>query len=135
MKKEDFLDAIAKNPDDISNRLIYADWLEDSGDIDESLRQRQWIPAKQELMSLMEIEETEPELENDNDYYSYEPYMTFQEFIDFLTENRKTDYLSFGNKESLLDCYHHHTDRVWELWSIITGHRSPLEKPYGGCAC
>jgi len=124
--RQDFINAIAENPDDLPNRLIYADWLEERGEIDEALRQRDWIPAKQELMSLMELDELPPP-QTEYNYY---------EFIDFLNNaSQAGDYVSFGNKETQAEMYNRNPERIWKLWSIITGHRPPMECPRGGCSC
>lgn len=134
MNREDFINAIAENPDDLPSRLMYADWLEERGEIDEALRQRDWIPAKQELMSLMELEES-PQPDDNDEWGDYDSSMSFSAFVELLTTHRDEDYIMFGNKESLMDSYHRNPERIWKLWSIITGYRPPMESPYGGCSC
>ena len=132
MTKEDFLKAIAANEDDITTRLVYSDWLEERGMIDEAQRQRAWIPAKQELIDLMELrtEEYDPE-----QHGYYDPPMSFKEFIERLTEQHNNIYIRFGSDEHRMELYHMSMERVWRLWSIITGGTPPIELLYGGCAC
>ncbi len=44
--RERFLKALAKNEDDTSTRLVFADWLDEHGEYDEANRQRAWPEAK-----------------------------------------------------------------------------------------
>lgn len=43
---DDFLQALAKNEDDTTLRLVFADWLDERGEHEEADRQRRWPVAK-----------------------------------------------------------------------------------------
>lgn len=126
-QQETFLKLIAENEDDQTTRLIYADWLDDHGMVDEAMRQRNWIAAKQELINLLDLDVPDEE--------EYEPTTPFRYFIQMLNDNNGRDWINFGNRETLMYEYQNNKETVWRLWSIITGKPCPIELPYGSCAC
>ena len=60
---EAFLQAIAANEDDITVRLVFADWLDEQGEHEEAERQRKWHEGKQWLIQF--CQETTDILKND----------------------------------------------------------------------
>lgn len=47
--REAFLAAIAEAPMDNVRRCIYADWLDERGEVEEATRQREWVQAFEHL--------------------------------------------------------------------------------------
>ena len=45
-ERKKFLKALAKNEDETTTRMVYADWLDDQGEHEEADRQRKWPAAK-----------------------------------------------------------------------------------------
>jgi len=48
--REAFLRALEADEDDVTTRLVYADWLEERGQTEEAERQRAWPAAKEWLV-------------------------------------------------------------------------------------
>src|SRR5438270_247154 len=49
-ERQAFLKALKKNEDDVTTRMVYADWLDDRGEHEEADRQRKWPAAKEWLV-------------------------------------------------------------------------------------
>ncbi|MEZ6122939.1 MAG: TIGR02996 domain-containing protein [Planctomycetaceae bacterium] len=134
--KESFLAALQENEDDLTTRLVYADWLDENGEHEEAERQRQWTPAKEWLMEFCRQNNPSPD---DEDPYEYP--ISYDELIEqgrqAVAEGRNGElWISCGNNESMCDALRSHSDEFWKHWSIVTGIDLP-EGPRGAysCAC
>ena len=130
---------IAENPFDQLRRDIYADWLEEQGEDEEALRQRQWTPAYQRLYKVM----TEPYGDPLDQEILEEIGMTSTDFFLSMIEEWATSllqdkqiYLSFDTPEEL------YTDEGREQFcqdvETVSGVRiSPAIRSVAGfsCAC
>ena len=56
----DYLEYLAEFEDDLAIRLVYADWLDEQGEHEESARQRSWPAAKAWLICFCEIHNPPP---------------------------------------------------------------------------
>ena len=68
--KDAFLKSLAENEDDITIRLVYADWLDEQGEHEEADRERRWPPAKEWLVRFCQE-------------HSQSRQLTFPELIEF----------------------------------------------------
>lgn len=98
-----FLDILKKNEDDLTARLIYADWLDDIGYCEEAERMRLWPESKKWVQEFAE------ELEQDyNDLLN--AAKAYAEFGDCTYDNTET-YKQYWSK----------FEEFWPHFSIVTG--------------
>jgi uncharacterized protein (TIGR02996 family) len=114
-ERQGFLKALAQNEDDTTTRMVYADWLDDRGEHEESDRQRKWPAAKAWLVRFA-------------DEYS-------TDYRDLVEGIVSSEGLCFGN----LDGPYAMTDpEVWRNLEIVSGKRfTPEDRkmiPFR-CAC
>lgn len=147
--RQPFLDALAKNEDDTTSRLVYADWLEERGFHEEADRQRQWPAAKEWLQNLSQQhnnrvrEEFQEYVEKYGEFFEYtieeeiaEYGITYEQLLEIGNGGEEGYYV--GGKESLQEILNDaDTNReYWKNWSIVTGKPSPEDDDgYFRCAC
>lgn len=71
-EREGFLKVLAENPDNVTTRLVFADWLDDHGEHEEAERQRKWVAAKEWLVKL--CHDNNPPSEEQDEYGSFVSY-------------------------------------------------------------
>jgi uncharacterized protein (TIGR02996 family) len=138
-----FLAALAENEDDDQLRLVYADWLEDQGEIEEAERQRCWRAAKDWL-----------EVFAADNSHRFEQ-VTYDDLIEIGqeavadadaeaadAEGQEPWYsASCGNRESLCARFRNDPEarhNFWRNWSTVTGIDVPEdieERSSFSCAC
>ena len=135
--RDAFLEALAKNEDDISTRLVYADWLEERGEYEEADRQRRWPAAKEWLVRF--CHDHNPPDDEDLE----ELFISYAELIELgraALEEADERGVGFhcGNNETMCDALRSNHLEFWKNWSIVTGIPLPPEfenKSYFSCAC
>lgn len=114
--KEDFLAQLQENEDDISLRLIYADWLDENGEHEEAQRQRKWPAAKAWIVDF--LEEHNPFSRGSN-YERPMSYGLLMARCQYAVENNLA--VQCGNNETLTDALREHRNKFWKNWTIVTG--------------
>jgi uncharacterized protein (TIGR02996 family) len=133
-EREAFLQLLAKNEDDTTTRLVFADWLDDHGEHEEADRQRKWPAAKAWVVKFFEEH-------NQGDYYG--DLNTYEELIELgLVAVKEANERGFGfdcgSNESLCDALRANSAEFWKNWSIVTGIPLPADAEkysYFGCSC
>jgi uncharacterized protein (TIGR02996 family) len=136
-ERDAFLKALAKNEDDTTTRLVYADWLDEQGEHEEADRQRKWPAAKEWLVKLCEANNPSDEQDPDEWFISYETLLELgQEAIE--RGSRDGYWFSCGNNMAMCDALRENCGEFWKNWSIVTGIPVPPdaeEKSGFSCAC
>jgi uncharacterized protein (TIGR02996 family) len=123
--RDKFLAALAKNEDDVTTRLVYADWLNEHGEHEEADRQRKWPAAKEWLVKFWEWATAYRRRETEYD----EP-----EFIDSFqammeqaraSAERNFDYMDCVNSESLCCILHENYLEFWKNACVYLGYALP----------
>jgi uncharacterized protein (TIGR02996 family) len=137
-ERDAFLKALAENEDDLTTRLVYADWLDEHGEHEEADRQRKWPAAKEWLVQFCRDNNPSPDVED--------PYETIIPYEELLERGRQAveeagDWgfgFHCGNNETMCDALRANNQEFWQNWSIVTG----IPLPPGGedaghfsCAC
>jgi len=137
-ERQRFLDGIKQNPLDGHLRCVFADWLEEHGEDDEALRQRQWLPAFTVLKYIVF-----PYIDEYPDEYlrtpilMYEGVMAEVNYWKWCVEGG--DSPSFGNttaQEKLQDV--DARTEFWKAFTVITGIDPPddiKDQECYHCAC
>lgn len=147
--RKPFLDRLAENEDDLTTRLIYADWLDDFGFCEEAERHRLWSEAKKWMVNFSERCRTEIHskckewAESEEEYQEmlddgYDDAMSYEELIEIgnttyndAARNNEGEvaelYMYCGNRESMMDFLWEEKVNFWTNWSIITGNPLPTE--------
>ncbi|MFO0998975.1 MAG: TIGR02996 domain-containing protein [Planctomycetaceae bacterium] len=132
--RDDFLEALAQDEDDVETRLVFSDWLDDQGEHDEADRHRKWPAAKQWLTQFVQ------ENNQADDEEAWEKKITFQDLLEFGHRAIAEDdfYFSCGSNETMCCGLRSHREEFWECWSVLTGAAVPadaVEKSEFGCSC
>jgi len=146
--REAFLRALDANEDDVTMRLVYADWLEEHGEIEEAERQRAWPAAKEWLVKFYKeswenekvqlskygIDPIDSDGEWPGSIGSYEEMMAqAREAAD-----RGFDCMECGNSNWLCDALRSRQVEFWKNSCIVAGYRLPddmADKGHFRCAC
>jgi uncharacterized protein (TIGR02996 family) len=143
---EAFLKALADNEDDLTTRLVYADWLDEHGEHEEADRQRKWPAAKEWLVRFCQRNNPPDDLDPD------ERFIPYAELIELTSEavvqwqaiqpddRSPNDRLRFhcGNNAKMCDALLANREEFWKNWCIVTGLRLPpdaQENSSFSCAC
>lgn len=128
-EREQFLKALEANEDDISVRMAFADFLDDSGEHEEADRQRKWPASKAWIIGFCE--------DNGEDEFGEIATLTYAEIMNRAMEAALGDgSFNCGNNMEL--SYSDHWPEFWKHWSIVTGLYMPPENVYEirySCAC
>ena len=123
-----FLAALAANEDDVTTRMVYADWLDERGEHEEADRQRKWPAAKAWLVRFAKKYSPDP-----GD--SYEEPISYEMLIRVGHEGLAEGEIIGGY--SLCDALDAAGRDFWRNWSIVTGVPGPAptaDRRYG-CSC
>jgi uncharacterized protein (TIGR02996 family) len=132
-ERDAFLAALAANEDDVTTRLVYADWLDEHGEHEEADRQRKWPAAKQWLVAYAKRFTPDPDDED-----PIEMPITYETLIELGHQGVSEGWVSCGNNESLCDALREDDRDFWTNWSIVTGVPVPDDTTGGmsySCAC
>jgi uncharacterized protein (TIGR02996 family) len=133
-----FLKLLAKNEDDTTTRLVYADWLDEHGEHEEADRQRKWPTAKAWLVKF--CEENNPPDDEETDEWIID-YATLIELGQEAVERAGEDgelWFSCGNNMGMCDALRDNSEAFWDNWCIVTGITIPPDVEDNGgfsCAC
>ena len=114
-----FLAALAKDEDDTTTRLVYADWLDERGEHEEADRMRKWDAAKAWLVRLCEYNNS-PDLEE-------EWVITYEKLLqagrDAVQNVGEGGYLTVwvSNNDDMGCALTENVREFWTNWSIVTG--------------
>jgi uncharacterized protein (TIGR02996 family) len=136
-ERDAFLDALARNEDDTTTRLVYADWLDEHGEHEEADRQRKWPAAKEWLVRFCREHNPPPDEDPEVWVISYEDLLQLgREAVEGADEQGFG--LSCGNNMDMCDALRDNSREFWKNWSIVTGVPLPpdFEDTSGFyCAC
>jgi uncharacterized protein (TIGR02996 family) len=144
-EKNAFLKLLAENEDDITTRLVYADWLDEHGEHEEADRQRKWPAAKEWLVKFCRDNNPDPAANSETRFIPYEDLMNLgwnitsraKEHTGFASDDEMVSFFCFNNEEM---CFALRT-RITEFlanWSVVEGISVPAnaeEKVHFSCAC
>jgi uncharacterized protein (TIGR02996 family) len=157
-----FIDLLAKDEDNNTTRLIYADWLEDNGFHEESERQRKWPDAKKWMLDIVEQGNADRYYEYEDlnpltgeitkERYEGEWYIDYPTLMQLAAEEYRErtkdskngewsggDFWGFhvGNNMTMQEVLGTNRVKFWENWSILTGHPMPKnpDDSFFRCAC
>lgn len=132
-EREAFLKALAENPDDVTTRLVYADWLDEHGEHEEADFQRKWVAAREWLVKLCHDNNPAPE-EQDDSYISYERLMALaREAIEIGDE--EPFWFECWNNQALSNAIRDNEQTFWKNAILVTS-AQPLPEDYdpnSGC--
>lgn len=112
--REAFLKALKEDEDDETTRLVFADWLEERGEVEEAERQRKWKAAKSWL-----VEFCEKYGESDS---SEEERICFRHFAQICRDSCDGDFeIDCGPFERLSMAIDSNFLEFWENWTIYSG--------------
>ncbi|HJZ56552.1 MAG TPA: TIGR02996 domain-containing protein [Gemmataceae bacterium] len=114
-ERQGFLKALAKNEDDTTTRMVYADWLDERGEHEESDRQRKWPAAKTWLVEFAERHS-----------------VGYSELIDAIVSGEGLCFGDLDGPEAM------ENPEVWKNLEIVTGKRftsDERENIHFRCAC
>jgi uncharacterized protein (TIGR02996 family) len=140
-ERDAFLAALAANEDDVTTRLVYADWLDEHGEHEEADRQRKWPAAKEWLVAFAKRfnHDDPPDMEHTdrapNNYrelieIGYFPVI-YRTLIEIGHLGLANGYVDCGNNDSLCDALREDDREFWKYWSIVTGVPVPDETAGG----
>jgi len=136
-ERKAFLKLLAKNEDDTTTRLVFADWLDEHGEHEEADRQRKWPAAKEWLVKLCEANNPPDENDPDEWFISYETLLELGR--EAVKEGKKKEYwILCGNNMGMSDALQADCAAFWKNWSIVTGISLPPgieKKSIFSCAC
>lgn len=132
--RDDFLEALAENEDDVETRLVFSDWLDEQGEHEEADRHRKWPTAKEWLTRFVEANNQA------DDDEAWEMKITYQDLLDFGHRAIGEDdfYFYCGSNETMCASLRSQCGEFWEHWSVLTGVAVPadaLEKSEFRCSC
>ena len=137
-ERKTFLDALNKNEDDITTRLVYADWLDEQGEHDEADRMRKWPAAKAWLVKFCEENNPRPEYETDEWVIDYATLLDLGREAVGRKDADQGLWFSCGNNMEMMNSLYANRAEFWENWSIVTGIPVPPdagERSGFSCAC
>lgn len=139
-EREGFLRAIAANPDDHLKREIYADYLDDRGEVEEADRMRKWKHSRDWVQNLIA-----------GSGWTYAQFMEAadeayrewkEEYEGRLLVDRTegiAPYMSVGDDTNFSRRLNDHSEEFWaDHYYVLTGNRVPREvarESYFSCAC
>ncbi len=137
-ERDAFLKALDENEDDITTRLVYADWLDEGGEHEEADRQRKWPAAKEWLVGFCRDHNPDPD-EDDLDEW----VISYEELLELgrqAVEDADESGIGFscGNNMEMCEALQDNCEEFWKNWSIVTGIALPPgaeENSYFRCAC
>ena len=138
-ERDAFLGALAANEDETLTRLVFADWLDDRGEHEESDRHRRWPAAKEWLVRF--CRENNPAPDDADEYGEWViDYPTLLELgrEAIAGEDKWGIGFSCGNNMGMCDALWEHSGAFWKNWSVVTGIPVPtdIESKSGySCAC
>ncbi len=152
-EREAFVAAIKKDPYDQTTRLVFADWLEEHGEDDESLFQRNWTPEYQRSENYLrgyaarinykeaygpylrdDDEISEAEKKAGDDYHTVVTYEQLLEgAAEYLEGAESSIYLNFDTPDFI---YEERTE-FWKHFMIVTGREVEIGQQgmFFRCAC
>jgi len=141
-EREVFLKALEDDEDDETTRLVFADWLEEHGEVEEAERHRKWKEAKAWFVNLCD--------KHDKDYSEYYDQngkpKTFSDLIRMGCEAYKMvldgedsyPLIYMGPHEDFMDELNSRKYEFWKMWSIITGltlSEESIQRGQFSCGC
>jgi uncharacterized protein (TIGR02996 family) len=106
-----FLKSLARNEDDITTRLVYADWLDDQGEHEEAERQRKWPAAKAWFLQLCQ-----------ENLHSEERLIAFgRNIAEVGRTSVRAEYDDEGTWGLFQGALEANSQEFWKNWSVMTG--------------
>jgi uncharacterized protein (TIGR02996 family) len=129
-EKQAFLVLVAQDKYNQSNRLIFADWLNEHGMDDEAEVQRAWTPEKQKAEDWLRDFAVQcggtRGFEDEEEYYGPYQEITYEMVIqaghDFVDSNGEDYFVQMGTETARSLMYEEGTrEKFWEYWQLVTG--------------
>jgi uncharacterized protein (TIGR02996 family) len=140
-----FLKFLAENEDDVTTRLVFADWLDERGEHEEADRQRRWPAAKEWLVKFCAANNPDPATDPETRVIPYEELLELGWSIAIRvdegagSESTQEGFgFSCGNNIDMCDALRSGFTEFLANWSIVTGMPLPLDAGDSvrfGCAC
>jgi len=142
-ERQAFLAALTANEDDLTTRLVYADWLDDRGEHEEADRMRKWPAAKEWLVrfarqfsSAEEDAGEPPRSYHELSQINWFP-VTYRNLLELGRQGVAEGVIDCGANEDLCEALRLDDTDFWKNWSIVTG--VPVPAAAGdmryGCSC
>ena len=119
--RDAFLKALEVDDNDITTRLVYADWLDEQGEHEEAERQRKWPAAKEWL--LQSCAQT-PDPDTGRISFTYEDLMAFGRQ---LVEGPGAAVYVVDNLSDIEHAILNKLEEFCQNWSVVTGVPPHLE--------
>lgn len=122
-----FMDALIDDPEDVTTRMIYADWLEENGLDQEAANQRKWTPEYQQAYNWMMA-------------FSVISEVPYKDLLTSADDDNWSSYTFNSNTKSYdaTDLFNTHRDRFWKYYSILNeiDEKEVQDKDlYFSCSC
>jgi uncharacterized protein (TIGR02996 family) len=144
-EREAFLAALKANEDDVTTRLVYADWLDENGEHEEADRQRKWPAAKQWLLQFLkwinyEDEEFDEQTQEFKGKGTFSGPHTYKDAIQAGYDAVAGRGYTFGSDAGAEFFWEgeSNSEEFFRNWSIVTGvpvPQSVIDNPPFRCAC
>ncbi|QJW94216.1 TIGR02996 domain-containing protein [Frigoriglobus tundricola] len=135
-ERKGFLKLLAENEDDLTTRLVYADWLDERGEHEEADRQRKWPAAKEWLVRFCRQNNPADEQDTEEWFISYETLLELGR--EAVERDGRELWFSCGNNMGMCDALRSECGPFWKNWSIVTGVPVPPDaeaRSSFSCAC
>jgi uncharacterized protein (TIGR02996 family) len=134
IERNAFLKLLAENEDDVTARLVFADWLDENGEHEEADRHRRWPAAKEWLVKFCQANNPDPATDSETRPIPYEELMELgwtvairiDETAGSETGNEVLGYYC-GNNYDMCCALRSGFAEFLANWSIVTGMPLPAE--------
>ena len=145
--QQTFLTALAENEDDDITRLVYSDFLEENGLIEEAERMRAWRASKTWMQKWVRsinyvpykkddqgkfVEDASGDLARDEEGDNYGDPHTYEDAIEAGIVASRGDVYTWGT-DAGQDFFHEDKEGArewWRHWSILTGNPVPTDRDF-----
>jgi uncharacterized protein (TIGR02996 family) len=118
--REGFLNALSENEDDVTTRLVFADWLDEQGEHEEADRHRKWPAAKAWLVRFCEQNNQPPDEEPDKLFISYDKLIELA-WTAISSPDEDGFWFHCCNNDTMCYALQDNCGVFWQNWSIVTG--------------
>jgi uncharacterized protein (TIGR02996 family) len=120
-EREAFLNALAENQDDVTTRLVFADWLDERGEHEEADSQRRWVAAREWLVKF--CHDNNPPAGRADPYGSF---ISYEKLMDLAREAIEIGYdehvwYECRNNDALCAALRDNEEEFWKNAALVTG--------------
>ena len=118
-EREAFLKSLADKPDDVTTRLVYADWLDEQGEHEEADWQRKWVAAREWLVKFSH-DNNPPADWHDDAYVPYEKLLALAR-VAIETGIDEDLWYECQNNDALCAAIRDNEETFWKHAALVTG--------------